>query len=210
MLRRNSQITTSALGSGNGGNININTNFAIATPQENSDIQANAVGGRGGNVRINAQGIFGLEARSQPTNLSDITASSELGVAGTIAIQQPNVQPEEGTINLPNTFAAPPLAQGCNPGGTQTTSFVNTGRGGVPTNPNDPIVADTLWQDVEEVVGSSSRDSQPVDEAQSTKSEVSIVEAQGWVKNSDGTVALVANASTVTPHRTGIRKRDRC
>ncbi|KAM3092143.1 filamentous hemagglutinin N-terminal domain-containing protein [Phormidesmis sp. 146-35] len=210
VLRRNSQITTSALGSGNGGNIDINTAFAIAVPQENSDIQANAVAGQGGNVRINAQGIFGIEARSQPTPLSDITASSELGVAGTIAIQQPDVQPEEGTINLPNTFAAPPLAQGCNPGSNQTASFVNTGRGGVPTNPNDPIVADTLWQDTEDSVQPVSSATPQRNNPQSSEPEVSIVEAQGWIMNSDGTVILVANAPTVTPHRTGIGKRDRC
>ncbi|WP_279239721.1 hypothetical protein [Scytonema sp. UIC 10036] len=34
-----------------------------AVPEENSDIIANTFQGKGGNIQINSQGIFGLESR---------------------------------------------------------------------------------------------------------------------------------------------------
>ena len=72
LLRRNSEISTTAGiagAGGNGGNITIdNTPFIVAVPFENSDIKANAYIGQGGKVTINAQGIFGLAQR----NLEDL------------------------------------------------------------------------------------------------------------------------------------------
>lgn len=88
---------------GNNGNITINVNngFLVAVPREDSDISANAYTGIGGNVRINAQDVFGIQARSQLTIESDITASSQLGVQGQVTIIQPNIQPTQGLIELP-------------------------------------------------------------------------------------------------------------
>src|SRR3712207_8808007 len=37
---------------GDGGNININADFVVAVPKEDSDITANAFNGRGGNINI--------------------------------------------------------------------------------------------------------------------------------------------------------------
>ncbi|MDZ8134181.1 MAG: S-layer family protein [Nostoc sp. DedQUE04] len=89
LLRGGSGISTTAgtaqLG-GNGGNINIYSKYIIAIPEGNSDITANAFTGTGGNVEIKSQGIFGIEARPKPTEKSDITASSEQGIAGAINI----------------------------------------------------------------------------------------------------------------------------
>ncbi|WP_445636902.1 Filamentous hemagglutinin FhaB/tRNA nuclease CdiA-like TPS domain-containing protein [Nostoc sp. DSM 114161] len=93
LLRGGSEISTTAgtaQSSGDGGNIDINSRFIIAIPQENSDITANAFTGTGGNVKINSQGIFGIESRPKPTEKSDITASSEQGVAGEIDINIPD------------------------------------------------------------------------------------------------------------------------
>ncbi len=88
LLRRGAQITTNAgteQKGGDGGNININSKFIVAVPKENSDITANAFQGRGGNINITAQGIFGIEARPKPSELTnDITASSDLGLSGNI------------------------------------------------------------------------------------------------------------------------------
>jgi large exoprotein involved in heme utilization and adhesion len=72
-MRRGSAITTNATGASAGGNIIINTDTLAAL--ENSDITANALNNRGGNVSINAQGIFGTEFRPQLTPNSDITAT---------------------------------------------------------------------------------------------------------------------------------------
>jgi filamentous hemagglutinin family protein len=66
LLRRNSRISATAGidqaggSGGNGGNIDIDANFIIAIPEENSDITANAFEGSGGRVNITAQSILSL------------------------------------------------------------------------------------------------------------------------------------------------------
>jgi large exoprotein involved in heme utilization and adhesion len=149
LLRDHSLISTQAGGTGNGGNIDINAKFIIAVPEENSDISANAFEGKGGNINITTQGIFGIEFRERSTSLSDITASSEFGLAGTVAITTPDVDLGKGLVDLPETFQAPLLASGCRTQGTQTaSSFVNVGRGGLPPNPNETRSSDAIWHDM--------------------------------------------------------------
>ncbi|MBW4532515.1 MAG: hypothetical protein KME09_01115 [Pleurocapsa minor HA4230-MV1] len=82
-----SNITASAQGQGNGGNITIDTDTMVGL--ENSDITANAVAGNGGNITIDSNYIFGLESRQSLTPFNDITASSELGIDGTVIISSP-------------------------------------------------------------------------------------------------------------------------
>jgi large exoprotein involved in heme utilization and adhesion len=210
LLRRNSFISTTAgkaQGAGNGGNIDLSAGFVIAVPNENSDITANAFRGRGGNITITTQGIFGLEFRDRVTPLSDITASSQFGVNGVVTINTPGIDPVQGTVELPTTFSTPSLAQGCQARGRQTSSFVNTGRGGVSTNPTDPLMTDTIWQDLEllEETGKGAR-AQPTTHNQRLRTNNStspMIEAQGWVVLSNGTIALTAEAPTVTPYGMG-------
>ena len=90
-LRRGSEIIATAGGVGNGGNLNLNLDTIVAL--ENSDIVANAFEGNGGNIQINTEGIFGTEFRNELTPESDITASSEFGVSGIVAIARPEVDP---------------------------------------------------------------------------------------------------------------------
>ena len=82
-----SNITASAGGQGNGGNITIDSETLLGL--ENSDITANAIAGNGGNIEISSDFIFGLESRPELTPFSDITASSELGIDGTVTIFSP-------------------------------------------------------------------------------------------------------------------------
>ncbi|HEY9832495.1 MAG TPA: filamentous hemagglutinin N-terminal domain-containing protein, partial [Stenomitos sp.] len=66
LLRRGSEISTTAgtaQAGGDGGNITISAGFILGIPRENSDITANAFTGRGGNINITTQGIFGLQFR---------------------------------------------------------------------------------------------------------------------------------------------------
>ncbi|MDZ8036082.1 MAG: filamentous hemagglutinin, partial [Nostoc sp. DedSLP04] len=146
LLRSGSGISTTAgtaqLG-GNGGNINIYSKYIIAIPEGNSDITANAFTGTGGNVEIKSQGIFGIEARPKPTEKSDITASSEQGVAGVININAPD------TSSIKNSFTELPpvidtnalIANSCISRGTkrQENSFTITGSGAL--SPNRPGVS---------------------------------------------------------------------
>jgi large exoprotein involved in heme utilization and adhesion len=53
-----------------------------------SDIIANAVKGKGGNIQINTQSIFGLKYRDQFTPNNDITASSQFGINGNVQVQR--------------------------------------------------------------------------------------------------------------------------
>ncbi len=210
LMRNGSQISADARNNANGGNIAINSNFIVAVPQENSDINANAFEGRGGIITINTDGIFGIDSRPEPTLLSDITASSEFGLPGTVTIQQPDVQPTQGTAELPNTFATPAIAQGCN-ATSATSRFVNTGRGGIPQNPTDSLTADAVWQDLEPFSPSStSHLVNPTAATTLPPTAQTITEAQGWSRRSDGIIVLVAQAQHPTHHSIGAETNSTC
>jgi filamentous hemagglutinin family protein len=197
LLRSGSKVTASAgtanLG-GNGGNITLNSRFIVAVPQENSDIRANAFSGTGGNLSIATQGLFGITPLSRPNNkLSDITASSDLGVQGTVAINQPNIRPEQGLNELPTGLIDPTsrISKECPRGYTNQPMgrFVITGKGGLPTNPidgsiNTPTLPPLI--STHENSPNVSADRQPL------KEYTPIVEAQGFSRDLDGQVQLVA------------------
>ncbi len=206
LLRRNSNISTTAGENqfgGNGGNITINTPFIVALPQENSHISANAYLGKGGNVRISAQGIFGIQALKQPTLSSDITASSQLGVQGQIAITQPEVQPTQGLVALPAIVldSSNQIAQTC-PKGTAARplgEFIVSGRGSLPPNPLEPLAGTPNLSPLA-TLAQSRASAQPIVSPTPDASSPALVEAQGWIKDSNGTIVLVAAAPKVTPY----------
>ncbi|MBD2775470.1 S-layer family protein [Iningainema sp. BLCCT55] len=217
LLRRDSQISTSAGidgAGGDGGNITINAPFIIAVPRENSDITANAFTGKGGRVDITTKGIFGLQSRNSPTPLSDITASSELGVAGIVQINTLDVDPTQGLVELPVNLvdATQQIATGCAPGGKQRRgSFTATGRGGVAPSPTEPLMSDAVLADwvrlpleTRALKTTRAKDIEARErsntEANSVNPPTEIVEATGWVVDANGNIVLVASASTVNPH----------
>jgi filamentous hemagglutinin family protein len=203
LLRRESKISTTAgatSGSGNGGDIDINipNGFIIAVPGENSDITANAFEGKGGNVNINAFGIYGIEFREEENSLTnDITASSEFGVNGSVRINTPEVEPNQRLFNLSTQTVAPRMAQVCQAAfGRNPNSFTITGRGGLPNSPNEVLSSDavlTEWIAVDNVEKSSNTTTNKI----STPTETEIVEATGWTVNPQGEVVLTANTPTV-------------
>ena len=91
-----SQITATAGGAGNGGNITINSDNILG--YNNSDITANAVEGNGGNIEIDSDLILGIEQSKFLTPYSDITASSELGIDGTVTINSPDTNAEDEVL----------------------------------------------------------------------------------------------------------------
>jgi filamentous hemagglutinin family protein len=142
LLRRGSLISTTAgtaQAGGDGGNITVDGKFIVAVPGENSNITANAFSGRGGNIRITTQGIFGIAPRFRETSLSDITASSEFGISGTITLNTPDVDPSRGTValstGLVDTNAL--IANSCIARRSRQGRFVITGTGGLATQPDD-------------------------------------------------------------------------
>jgi large exoprotein involved in heme utilization and adhesion len=205
ILTRNSNIITNATGDNVfGGNINIDTDNLVAVPKENSDISANSKDFRGGKVTVRAIGILGIEFREQATPLSDITAtgaSSEL--RGTVEINIQDPDPGRGAVQLPTEVvdATDEMATGCR--GVQGSSFVVTGRGGLPPTPQQALGDDPRWRDWRTPAVVSRQPNVPANEPlppsanpPSTKS--ARVEATGWVFGADGQVILTASAPNVT------------
>ncbi|MEM9164664.1 MAG: S-layer family protein, partial [Cyanobacteria bacterium P01_F01_bin.4] len=182
-------ISAEARGLGDGGNLNLTTPFVVA--RNNSDIIANAFGGRGGNITISTQGLLGTAFRDQLTPESDITASSALGVSGIVDITTLELDPSAGIVALPETPIDPSqqVATGC--ADTQGSQFIATGRGGVPANPAAEVGRDRTWQDMRDL---SAFQQQPVERSHlpTVTDESSILEATTLTIDDQGQINLVA------------------
>jgi large exoprotein involved in heme utilization and adhesion len=229
LLRRNSEISTTAGIAGDGGNggniiIDAKDGFIVAIPEENSDIKANAFTGRGGTVQITAQGIFGLVPRSleelktllgtdDPNQLDparlpsdDITAISQTdpALSGQVTINTPDVDPSRGLVALPTEVvdASRLVASGCGtPQRIAQSKFIITGRGGLPPSPSDTLSSDAVWSDLRSHTQQAENQPSAAVATQTTDPTTApLVEAQGWVINDKGQVVLTATAPTVTPH----------
>ena len=143
-LANESLIEANALNDASGGNINITADLvfgAFPTGSSGSDIIANATEGRGGNIAINTLVIFGLEFRDFLTPLNDITANSLSGEAGTVQITTLGIDPSRGLSEVPLAFvdATDLVGDRCAPVSGEASQFTVAGRGGIPTNPTQPL-----------------------------------------------------------------------
>jgi large exoprotein involved in heme utilization and adhesion len=195
LLRHGSNITTNARGTSTGGNINITAGTIVALPDENSDIVANAVRGNGGNIQISTQGILGLKFRPKTTTKSDITASSDFAVNGTVEINNFGVDPNSGLAKLPENVTDPSqqIASACS--ANQGSSFVATGRGGIPQNPGSQLGSDRTWSDIRDI--SAYRKNNSVI-AQIPEPPETLVQATSWHRNAQGKIELVAEKSSTS------------
>jgi len=213
-MRHGSQISTTAgtaNAGGDGGNIDINTKFLVAVPSEKSDITANAYTGKGGRIQIAASAIFGIQTQNRNTPQSDITASSQLGINGTVQINTLDINPSLGLVALPvePVDVTGLIAQGCSGSGGNVgrgeSKFIITGRGGLPPNPSDPLNSDALWIDLDSTTQLQENRSSVKQITQVTNSTTEpLVEATGWMTNDKGEVVLTASAPTATPHSLGL------
>ena len=232
LVRHGGAIATDATaGTGNGGNIQINTD--IFTALENSDSTAKAIVGQGGNINITAQGIF-----LSPN--SDLNASSQLGIDGQVNINTPATDPSKGLVVLPTQVVNVEglVSQGCsagrniasqNPVRSRSSSFIVTGRGGLPPNPSETLISDTVLSDwgtaaVERVPQIRHNPAESRSDAARrrlrhrttgehrhaisnhpiTRRPDTIVEAQGWMVNKNGEVFLTAQIPKATTDRPAI------
>ena len=138
---RNSQMTaTVKSGVGKGGNITLDTQSVVS---EGSQIRADAFGGPGGNVRI-VSDVFLADP------LSRVSASSTLGIQGTVDIRAPVTSLSGALAPLPQAFVdvATLLPARCvvRLSGSKTSSLVVGGREGLPLDPGgilpSPLVLD--------------------------------------------------------------------
>ena len=207
-LRRNSEISTEASGTGNGGNINIDTGgFVVAILSENSDIVANAFQGRGGNIFARARGIYGFrrfEHRRTPE--SDFTASSQVGLDGVVEI---DVRNEPQPVPLPQQVVNTDIEQVCQARrGQNRSEFIITGRGGLPDNPGGTLNPDAVWTDLRTPTTVSTIQGEESVASRTPTTQAPIVEANGWVINNKGEVVLTASAPNVTPHSPNLTPQD--
>ncbi|MBE9128184.1 filamentous hemagglutinin N-terminal domain-containing protein [Coleofasciculus sp. LEGE 07092] len=190
-LLNTSRISTTAgtaNSPGDGGFITIQTDTLVGLG--NSDITANSFQGRGGQINITAQGIFGLEVRPQLTENNDITAFSLFNpqLNGEIAILTPDIDPIRGLTEPPEISDIEEIAQGCDAQrGSNTGSFIRKGGAGLPVNPSQ-VLGNTI------VRNQTDATTQP------------IIEAQGWVWKDDArdTVILTSQSPTIIPTSPGL------
>jgi filamentous hemagglutinin family protein len=218
LLRRGSSISTSAGNDnkgGDGGNITINapSGFIVTVPNENSDITANAFSGTGGKITIKATDIFGIAPLSQqelkrlrpddldPSKLqtNDITAISQTNpsLSGTVEVNTPDIDPNSGLVTLPSVPVDTKVAQGCNSPNYAQSSFIITGRGGLPANPKDILTPDAVQVDWVTLNPNTDKGNTPsVSTHPTNPTPEPIVEATGWVFNAKGEVVFTADAPT--------------
>lgn len=184
-----SRISAGAGNQGKGGNIQLDTRITILS--ENSKITTNAFKDQGGNIQISAQGIF----RSSD---SDITASSKLGTDGTVQINTPNIDPNNGLVNLPAaiTDLSNSIGRECaNTVGPGASKFIVTGRGGLPEDPTKPLNGQTIWTDSRLFLTTEKPTSPPAPTTQSTHSTaIPLIEASLVEINSEGEAVLISAA----------------
>ena len=102
---------------GNGGNITLNPEFVILN---DSVIFAEAYEGKGGNIDITTTGIYEFSENI-------ISASSQLGIDGIIAINTPEIDVIEGIFTLPvDILKSKSFKEGCN-SRKITNTFLNQG-----------------------------------------------------------------------------------
>jgi filamentous hemagglutinin family protein len=210
-LRYGSQISTTAgtaLSGGNGGNININAGFIVGPSSDNADLFANAFTGKGGNINLTTNGIFGLAFRPQLTNLSDITASSKFGVQGNVSITTPGVDPSKGLSSLPADVSDPSrlVIPQC-AADQRGSQFIITGRGGIPAKPSDPATYTSALDNLGAIPSTTAFRNTSTNQANSEANSINsnsannsmnnntntIMEATGWIINQNQ-VSLVAGA----------------
>ncbi|KAB8320809.1 S-layer family protein [Tolypothrix campylonemoides VB511288] len=202
-IRRSSQISAQAGGTGNGGNITITGNSPADSVVllENSKITANAFEGRGGNIQINTQGLFVCPE-------CKITASSQLGLDGAVQFITPDIAANQEAIDVPQEIVQPEevVAQVCTAKREQNKSeFTITGRGGLPPRPSEPLSSKALLSfepsPAENISRNISRSMRTVDQPETSELPPP---ALGWYVNAKGTVVLTANAPIVTPYASGL------
>ena len=188
VLRNGSQISTTAGDSGNGGNIQLNAPMIVGL--ENSDITANAVKGRGGSITIRTQSLLGLKYRDRRTPDNDITASSDFGINGTVQVNTIGINPANALNALPVEVidSSRQIADRC--GAAKTSSFIVTGRGGVPQDPTRKRSESRVWNDLR---GMSSNPLSSIQVSMPQPNTESLMEANSLQMDESGSIALVAS-----------------
>ncbi len=200
--RENSDITANAY-DGTGGKIKINAAgiFGI-TPRSREDLA----------IILGTSDPVKLDPQLLPTN--DITAISQANpiLKGQVNINTLYVDPNRGLAQLPREPSEPKLAQSCYSRRSPNQSkFTITGRSGLAVSPKDYLQSDNVYADwislptVQKIGDVRLNTQKQVPLTNTTHSShfanipTQIIEAQGWIIDTDGSVVLVEEPPTATP-----------
>ncbi|MFB2834761.1 filamentous hemagglutinin N-terminal domain-containing protein [Floridanema evergladense] len=192
-LRRQSQISATSALDAQQGNIDIATRTLALLEASQIRTDADAPNG-GSNITIKPIDDFGVAVF--------VSANSVISASGNLSIEG-YIEPQSSDVPQVEVFDATKLvASTCRRREGEQSEFIVTGKGGLPPNPNEPIINDVTWVDfrpinLEESKGKGEQRSRRIEE--NGKDE--IVEAQGWIKNANGEVVLVANTAKAVPHK---------
>ncbi len=206
LLRQGSRLTANATETATGGNIALSSPVIVGL--ENSDISANAVEGDGGSIQLVTNGLVGIALRDRLTTESDITASSEFGVSGTIDVESPNVDTDSGLVQLPDGLvdASNQVTAAC--AAQNDNQFASTGQGGLPNNPLQQLSSNRPWQDLRETALAPTLISDRIitNAAELPSASEGLVEAGQWQLNAGGEVVLVADRALAHPDAACLQK----
>ncbi|HEY9706508.1 MAG TPA: S-layer family protein, partial [Allocoleopsis sp.] len=192
LLANNSKITSTAgtlQSGGNGGNVQINAPFIIGfATNPNHQIIANAFSGKGGNILINTNGIFGTE-------YINIQASSQSGPQGIVEINTPGIDPANGLTQLPNIpiDLSALINNSCQV--AAKNSFTVTGKGGLTPTPDETLSVNSIlpdWGNSANIPQKSSLISVNTLQKEKTNQQEEIREAQGFIKDEKGNIILTS------------------
>ena len=192
-LRENSFITARASNLGRGGNITINNrNGFIVADSTNNDIIATANAGRGGIISINSAGIFNLTPRTIQTDTSDILASSNTGIQGTVTLKRTGRDVNPVAVELSDSIldTTDYIVPSCS-SIVRNNRLVITGQGGRLPNPSQMLNLISL----DASSASSSIGNSSVGDLKNTIGpdklpSLSSIEATHWERSSDGSILL--------------------
>jgi large exoprotein involved in heme utilization and adhesion len=236
-LRDSSLISTSVFDStGGGGNITIRSNIFLALEDSDilANAELGAGGNIFINSPVFLAALFsssratpvgrnpGSFAQFRGNGRVDISAESRSGTSGTVIY--PTFDPSRGLVQLLGDLVDPSqlISQACVPKGVQrANSFTVTGRGGIAPSPTDPLQSDEgfmKWVEVrnEDRQGQGETGKTRDRKTDTTASPVllppspapsTLTEAQGWIKDKDGSVWLVAGATGI-PQQSGFLPLD--
>jgi filamentous hemagglutinin family protein len=194
LLSRQSTLSATARGAGDGGNLAIASPFIVSS--SNSDIIANAERGNGGRIDITASAILGSRFRPRLTPNSDITASSQFGVSGSVNITTLTTDVASGLVELPEDLpdSSQQITASCLQ--QQESRFIITGQGGIPSNPVDDRGDDRPWSDMRDLSPFTTFE---VDSTAQSASLPDIKEATAWQIGANGQIELVAGEFRAGP-----------
>ena len=190
-LENDSSISAIAFNEANGGNIDIDAGFVIASPAGNNDIIASAAAGLGGNINLTTEALLGIEQRPQSPFTNDIDASSEFGLDGNVAIGNPDVDVIRGSTELPVNPIEPEqtIAEACSRNTTIAQNRLIIGGSGMSPTPTEPLISEHL-------LALDNKDLAIQPETAIATADGNISPARGVVVDRQGKIELVAYSTS--------------